>query len=204
MRVLTALAIIALCLFAVVRGWHMAEFAQAQRISSRSDVNDLRRWVGVPGVTSAALQATLARTAAVSDVKGARQRAERLTALLSVRPLSSEEWLSLAQMRLITGQPEKGVQSAWLMSSVTGPNEDYVMWQRGLFGLFIWQSLPADARRQAIRDFAGALRGIPLWEPEISVAKNLLSAKSAEVRSDISRLLRSEGIGKTELDRVGL
>jgi hypothetical protein len=203
MRVLTALAIITLCLFAVVRGWRMAEFAQAQGISSRSDVNNLRRWVGVSGVSTAALQAMLAQVA-VSDAEGARQRAERLTALLSERPLSSEEWLSLAEMRLITGQPAKDVQSALLMSSVTGPNEDYVMWQRGLFGLFIWQSLPANARRQAIRDFASALREIPLGVREVSAAKYLLSAKSDETRSEIVGLLKAEGITKADLDRVGL
>jgi hypothetical protein len=203
MRVLTALAIITLCLFAIVRGWSIAEFAQAQTISSRSAVDDLNRWVGVAGVTSAVLQSMLAR-AVVSDVEGARQRAESLAALLSVRPLSSEEWLSLAEMRLITAQPEKDVQSALLMSSVTGPNEDYLMWQRGLFGLFIWQSLRTDARRQTIRDFAGALRGIPLGARETNAAKNLLRAKSDAARSEISGLLKAEGITKADFDRVGL
>ena len=203
MRALTALAIITLCLFAVVRGWNIAEFTEAQAVARRSDVDDLRSWVGVPGVTSAALQAMLAWTF-VSDIEGARQRAQGLTALLSVRPLSSEEWLSLAEMRLITEQPEKDVESALLISSVTGPNEDYVMWQRGLFGLLIWQSLPADARRQAIRDFAGALRGAPLGDHQINAAKYLLRAKSAEARSEILGLLKAEGISKTDLDRVGL
>ncbi|HEV2551852.1 MAG TPA: hypothetical protein VGU20_31365 [Stellaceae bacterium] len=203
MRVLTALVIISVCLFASFRGWNIARFAQAQVVSSRSDVNDLRRWVGVPGVTSAALQATLAR-AVVSDVEAARQRAQNLIALLSARPLSSEEWLSLAQMRFITGQPENDVQSALLMSSVTGPNEDYVMWQRGLFGLLIWQSLTADARQQTIRDFAGALQGVPLGHSELSAAKYLLSAKTDEVRSEISRLLKGEGISQTDFGRLGL
>jgi hypothetical protein len=204
MRVLTALTIIALCLFAAMRGWSIAEFAKAEGVSSRRGFDDLRRWVGVPGVSNAALQALLAQTTAVSDVEGARQRAERLTALLSVRPFSSEEWLSLAEMRLISKQPEKDVESALLMSSVTGPNEDYVMWQRGLFGLFIWQSLPADARRQTIRDFAGALHGVPLGDREISAARNLVSAKSDKARSEISHLLKAEGLSDTELGRVGL
>jgi hypothetical protein len=204
MRVLTALAVICLCLFAVGRGWKIAEFAQAQAISSGSNVGELGRWIGVPAVASAALQTMLARSAGVFDAEGARQRAERLTALLSVRPLSSEEWLSLAEMRLIAAQPTKDVQSALLMSSVTGPNEDYVMWQRGLFGLFIWQSLPAEARRQAVRDFAGALGGVPLGNREITSAKNLLNAKSDKARSEISHLLKAEGLSSIELERVGL
>jgi hypothetical protein len=204
MRVLTALAIIALCLFVITRGWRIAAFAQAQTISGRSELADLTNWVAVPGVTSSALQATLARMAAVSDRGSARQRAERLTAVLSVRPLSSEEWLSLAEMRLAAGQPEKDVRSALLMSAITGPNEDYLMWQRGLFGILIWQSLPAEARRQAMRDLAGALRGVPLGEREISALKNLLSEKSAEARSQVADLLKVEGLSGTELGRVGL
>jgi hypothetical protein len=203
MRVLTGFVIIALCLFAGVRGWSIAEFARAQGVSSRSDVEDLRRWIGVSGVTSAALQAMLAR-ALVSNVEGAHLRAQSLSALLSVRPLSSEEWLSLAEMRLVTEQSEKDVQAALLMSSVTGPNEDYVMWQRALFGLLVWRSLPGDARRQTVRDFAVALRGIPLGDREISAAKNLLAAKSDEARSEISGLLKTEGISKTDFDRLGL
>ena len=203
MRVLTALTILALCLFAAVRGWSIAQFAQAQTISNRSDNHDLHSWVGVPGVATAAFQAMLAR-AVVSDVEGARQREQSLTALLSLRPLSSEEWLSLAEMRLITGQPEKDVQSALLMSSIIGPNEDYVMWQRGLFGLLIWQSLQVEGRRQTMRDFVGALRGVPLQEREIAAAKNLLGAKSDKARSEISHLLQAEGLSNTELDRVGL
>jgi hypothetical protein len=201
MRVLTAVAIIALCLFAALRGWSIAQFAHAEGISSRSD--DLRGWVGVPGVTSTALQAVLAQVA-VSGVEAARRRAERLTALVSVRPLSSEEWLSLAEMRLVDREPQKAVQSALFMSSITGPNEDYLMWQRGLFGLLIWQSLPAEALRQTIRDFAGALRGVPLGEREITAAKNLLGAKSEKARSEISHLLQTEGLSSTELGRVGL
>jgi hypothetical protein len=203
MRVLTVFVIIALCLFAGIRGRSIAEFAEAQSVSNRTGADDLRRWVEVPGVRAAALQTMLARTG-VSDSEGARQRAERLTALLSVRPLSSEEWLSLAEMRLITGQPAKDVQSALLMSSVTGPNEDYVMWQRGLFGLFIWRSLPTDARRQTIRDFAGALRGVPIGDHEIIAAKSVLNAKSVEARSEITLLLKAEGLSNAELGRVGL
>src|SRR5262249_17406981 len=104
MRVLTALTIIALCVLAIFRGWGIAEFARAQTVSSRGDADDLPRWVGVPGTTSTALQAMLARTAAVSDVNGAHQHAAILAELLSARPFSSEAWLSLAEMRLIAAR----------------------------------------------------------------------------------------------------
>jgi hypothetical protein len=204
MRVLTVLAMIALSVFAVVRGWGITEFAQTQAISNRSNIDDLRDWIRIPGIMSAALQSSLARTPRVSDVEGARDRARKLTALLSVRPLSSEEWLSLAEMRVITGQPENDVRAALLMSSLSGPNEEYVMWQRGLFGLFIWQSLSPDARRRIIRDLAVALHELPLGVREIGVAKNLLSAKPDEARSEISRLLKAEGVTKADFDRVGL
>src|ERR1700730_11910281 len=175
MRLLTAVAIIVICGFAAVRGWSIAHFAEARALfaSNEGEVDGVGRWVGVPGLTGMALKTSLAQTADVSDVDGARKRAESLAALLSVRPLSSENWLSLAKMRLVTSQPDKEVIAAWLMSSVTGPNERTVMWQRGVFGLLLWQALPPDARRRTIGDLAGAIQGqgTSVVNGEISVAK---------------------------------
>lgn len=206
MRLLTAFAVIGLCAFAAIRGWSIAHFAQerARFASGQSAVGDFGRWIGVPGLTGAALETSLAPTAGATDIDSARKRAESLAALVSVRPMSSENWLSFAGARLVTGQSYKEVLSALLMSSVTGPNEGMVMWQRGIFGLLLWQALPPDARRRTIGDLAGAIRGTSLGDREISVAKNVLSMKSAESRSVIADLLRAEGVAKAKLDRMGL
>ena len=206
MRLLTAFAIIGLCAFAVIRGWSIAHFAEerARLASSQGEVGGVGRWIGVPGLTGAALETSLAHMPGASDFDGARERAESLAALLSVRPLSSENWLSFAGMRLVTAQPYKEVLAALSMSSVTGPNEGRVMWQRGIFGLLLWQALPPEARRRTIGDLAGAIRETSVGDGEMRVAKIVLSAKSAEARSQISDLLRAEGVTEAKLDRIGL
>jgi hypothetical protein len=206
MRLLTALAIIGLCAFAAIRGWSMAHFAEerARFASSQSEVAGVGRWIGVPGLTGAALETSLAQTVGASDIDGVRKRAESLAALLSVRPLSSENWLSFAGMRLVTARPYNEVLAALLMSSVTGPNEGTVMWQRGIFGLLLWQALPSDARRRTIGDLAGAIGGGSVGDREMRAAKNVLGVKSMETRSAIADLLRAEGVTEVKLDRMGL
>jgi len=127
-----------------------------------------------------------------------------LTALLAVRPLSAIDWLSLAGMRLATGQSSSAVLAALTMSAVTGANEGAVMMQRAMFGLLQWEALPADARRRAIGDLAGALHGGVAADGAMMVAKNLLRAKSPEVRSEIAGLLSADRISTAELARMGL
>ena len=50
---------------------------------------------------------------------------------MSVRPLSSDYWLLLADMRLQAGQPIAKVADAMRFSALTGANEHDVMVQRG-------------------------------------------------------------------------
>src|SRR5271154_1209850 len=107
MRLLTAFAIIISCGLAVVRGWSIVNFSEERALlaSSGGGTTDIERWIGVPGLTGTALDASLAQISDTSDPDGARKREESLATLLSVRPLSSESWLSFAEMRLVTSQP---------------------------------------------------------------------------------------------------
>ncbi len=141
------------------RGWSMVQFSQAraglapgERAADRSPpslacpASPLPRWK--PPQTP---------VAGPSDQAGARKRIDELTTALSLRPMSSMNWLSLAGMRLVTGQPPDKVLSALAMSSLTGPNEHAMMYQRGVFELLQWETLPNDFRKRAIRDLSGAM-----------------------------------------------
>ena len=140
----------------------------------------------------------------MNDAGGARNRADDLNALLSVRPLSSVNWLSLSGMRLAAGQSETEVLSALEMSWVTGPNEGSVMLHRGVFGILLWETLPPDARRRVVDDVAGAILGTPVGDSEVNLIKNVLSQKSVDIRQEIASLMQARSVPASELARLGL
>ena len=205
-RLLTTVAILASCSFAIVRGWNIVGFVnvRAHFDAHETGVEEVRYWDKVPGLRNAALQASLTKIEDMTDADGARKRAEDLSALLSIRPLSSVNWLSLSGMRLVAGQNEKEVLSALEMSWVTGPNEGPIMLQRGVFGLLLWEVLPADGRKRVIDDVAGAILGSAADDSELAVAKNILSTKSVDIRQEITNFMQAESVSATQLARLGL
>ena len=124
MRLATSLIIIGLCIFAVPRGWSTADFAiaRAAGLASKDEqqVGPVRAWIGAPGLTAAAMRASFTELTDAADLDGARKRADELTALLAIRPLSSADWLSLAEMRLVAGQAQTDVLAALRMSELAG------------------------------------------------------------------------------------
>jgi hypothetical protein len=205
-RLLTAVVIFGLCSFAIVRGWSIVRFvdARARFAAHGIGVEEIRAWDQAPGLRDAALQKSLTKIADMTDADGARKRADDLHALLSVRPLSSVNWLSLSGMRLVAGQSEPEVLSALEMSWVTGPNEGSVMLQRGVFGILLWETLPPDARRRVIDDLAGAILLTPVGDSELNAVKNVLSEKSVDIRQEIARLMQAGSVPATQLARLGL
>jgi hypothetical protein len=164
----------------------------------------MRAWIDVPGVAALARQATLTGGLDPRDSEGVRKREQALAAVLATRPLSSADWLSLAGARLVAHEPYDKVLAALAMSSVTGPNEGNVMFQRGTFGLVQWEILPPDVRRRVIADLAApTLTGIVLDE-EAKVARDVLGVKDVGVRDEIAGLLRAEGVLAKDLARIGL
>ena len=178
--------------------------ARTRVVEPEHRADALRHWTSVPGLAGDALEASLAGVADPTDIDAARKRGEALNAVLSVRPLSSTNWLSLAGARFIAGEEYEDVLRALAMSSVTGANEGSVMLQRGIFGLVQWEALPADVRRRVITDLAGAVLETTVRDGEIAPAKNVLSLKTADTRQEIANLLRAAGVSATELARMGL
>ena len=71
MRLLTSLLIIGLSAFAIIDGWCIASFARLRPevAAGGASADALRRWVGIPGVTGAALQAALTPMRGAADRK---------------------------------------------------------------------------------------------------------------------------------------
>jgi hypothetical protein len=123
---------------------------------------------------------------------------------VAIRPLSSGDWLSLAEMQLAAGQSRTDILAALRMSELAGPNEGSLMWQRGTFGLMIWELLPLDARRQAVDDISGAIAGTPIGNTDLAPANQILTAKSSETKEEITGLIRGKGVSAVQLARLGL
>jgi hypothetical protein len=207
MRFSTSLVIIGLCIFAASRGWSTADFAIARAGLGSQDeqqVGPVRAWIGAPGLAAAAMRASFTQMTDAADLDGARKRADELSAFLAVRPLSSADWLSLAEMRLVAGQAQTDVLAALRMSHIAGPNEGSIMWQRGLFGMMVWELLPPDARKRAIDDVSGAIAGTPIGNTDLAPAKRILTTKSSETKQEITGLIRGKGVSDVQLARLGI
>ena len=205
-RILTALAVIALSGWTVSCGWTIVRFSHARAsVASPEDrARAVRPWIVVPGIAGAALEASLTDAADPADIDTIRKRSGEFAAILSMRPMSSMNWLSLASLRLVVGQPFDGVLGALALSFLTGANEGHVMSQRGIFGLWQWENLPSHARKQMVAGFAGAKLERAISDQERSAAERILAAKSADTRREIVDLLRAEGLTAADLSHIGL
>lgn len=206
MRHFTTALILAGCGVAIVCGWNLVEFSRARvRLAAHAAAADtVRPWIGFPGLTVAALDAALEHKAAATDAADITARARQLGALLAVKPLSPAEWVSLAGLRLVAGEPYQRVLAALDMSRLTGPNEGQVMWERGVFGLLQWDFLSPEGRRRTARDIARPLADGIVTDTGAKIAERVLSTKSVDARAQILRLLRNENVSSAQLARLGL
>lgn len=127
-RALTAVAVVALGLWAVVGGLDLVRLSIAR---------------------------TAARDDAATVMDALHRRHDRLTQLLATRPMAAQNWVSLAAVRHALGMAPDGVDGALLMSSLTGPNEADVMAQRALFGLAVWETSAAEIHARVLTDLCG-------------------------------------------------
>ena len=186
---------IGFCAFAVVRGLSIVHFsfAMANISSSENRAEMIHAWTTVPGVASAALQSQLKEK--IDHLKAVNSRREALAAVLSIRPLSSMDWLLLSGVQLVTDQPMDQVFGSLVLSVMTGPNEGYVMAERGMFGVSLWEDLPPDLKRHVIIDLAAG------EAPEYGRFQAALSTKSVEVRNELRTAILATGVSPKELER---
>src|SRR6516164_991739 len=159
LRLLTAVVLIGICGLSVARGLGIGHFslATASIDSPERRADIVNRFSSAPDVASRALQVDLANPIDPSDQKGANRRRQTLTALVSTKPMSSYDWLLLSGLQFVTDQPMEQVFDSLELSMLTGPNEAYVMGERAVFALSLWERLPSDLKSHVARDVAGMM-----------------------------------------------
>jgi hypothetical protein len=199
-RFWTSMVMIALCVVALTRGFSVLHFsvALAKVDPTETRAKTMGAWTSVPGVASTALGTALADQFDPSDWKAANQRRDELSALLAIEPLSSNDWLAFSRMQLATAQPRAQILGSLLLSWVTGPNEGYVMGERGVFGLTLWEILPPDLKARVTADVAKAEIG------ESGKFRAVLSTKPEAVKNEIRNALLASGLSPKEIEtRIG-
>ena len=206
MRLLSSAIILVLCVIAVGRGWNIAGFAEAEaRVATRGgDVEVVRRWVGVPGLSGPALAVIVAREGRIGSPEASEARSDDLARLLSLRPLASADWLALAAVRLEAGKPTPAVEAALTMSWLTGPNEGSIMWRRAVFGILHWDALSPDAHNRIVADLAGSVVGHAASGEDFTLAGRLLSRQPQAMRLTVTEKLRAAGVSEADLEKLGL
>jgi hypothetical protein len=197
-RLWTAIALIGICGFSVTRGWAIVHFsfamANVDSSEKRDEIINTRSFV--PEVASAALRAELTKKIDVSDQKVTDRRREVLSSILSTEPLSSLDWLSLSGVQLATDQPMGQVLGSLELSMLTGRNEGYLMADRGIFGISLWESLSPYLKTRVANDLAAG-----------EITRNVgtvLSSQPERVRNEVRAAVLATGLSPKEVEgRLG-
>ena len=112
----------------------------------------LQPWFAVSGLAFTAREDALTSVDDSSDESTIRKRRDEIAEILTIRPLSSRYWLQLAEARVDAHDALAKVIDALDLSVVTGPNEGYMITQRGLFGIWQWEVMPSELRKRAVAD----------------------------------------------------
>src|SRR5262249_22467405 len=157
-------------------------------------------WTTVPNVASAALRGELRENVDTFDLNATNRRYEALSSILSIKPLSSIDWLSLAATRLAMDQPMDDVLGSLKLSMLTGPNERYVMVEVGLFGASLWESLSPDLKRRVANDLA--VERLQGWDERfLQKFWPILSGMSEQVRKEMRDALLATGLPLKEVEQ---
>jgi hypothetical protein len=104
-------------------------------------------------------------------------------------------WLSLAGMQLITDQPMEQLLGSLQLSMLTGPNEGYVITDRGIFGASLWERLSPDLKRRVAIDLAaGEISGNQKF-------RAVLSAQPEPVRKELRAAMLATGLAPKEVEK---
>jgi hypothetical protein len=200
-RLLTAIALIVISGVSIAQGWGIVRFflASTNIISSEKRAAIADAWRATSGITSTALQDELADETNRSDMIAPYHRRELLSAILSIKPLSSIDWLALAKMELMTHQPMEQVLEGLKLSMLTGPNEGYIMGERGIFAVSLWENLSPDLKSRTAMDLAFARTSM---DSEVTEKlRAVVSTKPDRVRDELREALLATGLSLKEIDQ---
>ena len=152
------------------------------------------------------MRTVLADKIDVADQKAANEQREALAAILSIKPLSSRDWLALSGVQLVTDQPMDDVLESLKLSTLTGPNEGYVMVERGIYGVSLWESLSPDLKSRVANDLLPILfPRTPEEGAEAGKLRALVSAQPQRVRRELREALLATGLSPNDIEqRLGL
>jgi hypothetical protein len=204
LRLLTAVVLIGICGLSAARGLGIVHFslATASIDSPERRADIVNRFSSAPDVASRALQVDLANQIDPSDQKGANRRRQTLTALVSTKPMSSYDWLLLSGLQFVTDQPMEQVFDSLELSMLTGPNEAYVMGERAVFALSLWERLPADLKIHAAADVAAMMfPRTPAEGAEIGRFQAVLATKPDWVRNELREAVVATGVSPSEIKK---
>jgi O-antigen ligase len=192
--------VVAACGLLIWKGWEIVGFRLAQaRAQDRPQA--AKAWTSVPGIASYALDAVVSAPLEAINPQTVAHRLDEIGALLSVRPLASQHWLSLSAMRRLAGQPIEKVLAPLRLSFSTGPNAGEVLLQRAMFCLSLWEDLPADIQWRVAKDLA-----VPGFsDPDKAKLRTVISSQPQSVRTSVRDLMREQGAASAEsLSEMGL
>jgi hypothetical protein len=196
-RLWTALIVVGVSLFAISRGVDVARFAHADISEDQSSMAArLGPWTEKPGVAALALSRLVGEAPGDADM-----RRRWATDLLSRAPLDADAWLLLARLRFAAAAPAEQGATALAMSSLTGPNEGWIMARRGALALSLWRVLPPASRGGAASDLVGGWYYAP--EQERAVLRATLSLQTPSLREDMRAALLLAG-GAAVAETLGL
>jgi len=203
-RLLTAIVLIVICGIAVAQGWGIVRFffASTNIVSAEKRARTADAWRATSGIISTALNDELADETKQSDIIAAYRQRELVSAILSIKPLSSGDWLALSKAELMTHQPIENVFGSLELSMLTGPNEGYVMGERAVFALSLWDKLPSDLKRHTAIDVAAMMFPRTPAEGEmLGKIEALLAAQPDGVRNEVREAVVAAGVSPEEIKK---
>jgi len=203
-RLLTAIVMIGICGFSIVRGFGIVRFslAMANVDSSEQRAEIVSSWSSVPDVASRALRADLTYQINLSDQKSANRRRQTLSALVSIKPMSSYDWLAVSGLQFVTDRPMEQVFDSLELSMLTGPNEGYVMGERAVFAVSLWERLPSDLKSHVAIDVAGMMDiRTPEEGAEVGKLQAVLATQPEWVRNELREAVVATGVAPKEIEK---
>ena len=102
----------------------------------------------------------------------------------------------------MTHQPVEDVFSSLELSMLTGPNEGYVMGERAVFAVSLWESLPADLKRRAASDVAGMMFPRTPKEGEmLGKIQAVLATQPESVRNELREAVVASGVSPEAIEK---
>ena len=194
-RLLTAAAVIGGCGWSMWQGLNLFRYGTAELTAEA-----VQPWIDFPGLASFAREYALTPIDGSSDDKTILRGRDELEHLLAIRPLSSLSWLRLAEVRVDANEGLARATEALELSAVTGPNEGYILTERGLFGIWQWEGLSPELKQRAIADLAAR----QISDGKLAWLKTYLAGKPEPLRREIRSALQARGFSKSNFDRIGL